>query len=84
MDFNIFTQYYGFDWLALLLGIFGIWKLGDKKRSGFIFYMLAAVAGFIFAMLAHTVAYMIVNALIFTLQLRAYLKWRKEEISQQS
>lgn len=82
MDFKTLTQYYGFDWLALIIGVVGIWKLGSKKRSGFIFYMLAAISGFIFAVLANSVAYMIVNIITFMLQLRGYLKWRKDELNQ--
>jgi len=79
MDLGIFTQYYGFDWLALIIGVVGIWKLGSKKRSGFIFYMLAAVCGFVFSVLANSVAYMVVNVITFSLQLRGYLKWRKDD-----
>jgi len=80
MDVKIFTQYYGFDWLALIIGVVGIWKLGSKKRSGFLFYMAAAASGFVFAILADSVAYIIVNTITFVLQLRGYLKWRRDEL----
>ncbi len=80
MDLSLFTKYYGFDWLAVLIGVIGMWKLGSKKRSGFIFYMIAAMAGFVFALLAHTIAYMIVNVITFFLQLRGFLKWRKDDL----
>jgi hypothetical protein len=42
--------------------------------------MIAAVAGFIFALQAHTIAYMIVNVVTFCLQLRGFLKWRKDDL----
>ncbi|MFH1089760.1 MAG: hypothetical protein V1716_05055 [Candidatus Uhrbacteria bacterium] len=84
MDIKIFTQYYGFDWLALMIGVVGIWKLGSKKRSGFLFYIAAAASGFIFAVLANSVAYMVVNIITIVLQLRGYLKWRRDELKQNS
>ena len=81
MDITFLTQYYGFDWLAILVGVIGLWRLGNKDKSGFIFYMLAAVAGFVFAVLAHSGAYMIANLITLLLQLRGYLKWQKEELT---
>jgi hypothetical protein len=72
-------KYYGFDWLAVIIGTIGIWQLGSKKRSGFLFYMAAAAAGFMFAFFANSVAYMAANFVAFFLQLRGFLKWRKED-----
>ena len=74
-------KYYGFDWLGMLCGVVGIWRLGNKKRSGFIFNMMAAVAGLVFSILANSVAYIIVNTLIFCLNLRGYVKWKREEVN---
>jgi len=74
---ELLTKYYGFDWLAVTLGLIAVYKIGDKKRFGFIFYMLAALAGFIFAILAHSVAYIVINTLMFFMQFRAFIKWGK-------
>ncbi len=74
-----FWQYYGFDWIALTLGTIGIWKVGNKNRNGFLFYIAAATSGLIFSYLAHSYAYMIVNIISITLQTRAYIHWKQME-----
>ena len=77
MDF--ISNYYGFDWLALLAGVIGIWQLGAKNRSGFLFYMIAGVFGLVFATLAHSVAYVVVNILILVLNIRGFILWGKDK-----
>jgi hypothetical protein len=75
---NIFTQYYGFDWLALILGVLAMWGLGDKKRSSFLIYMLATTAGLIFSILIHSIPIIIFNIISFCLQLRGFINWGKD------
>ncbi|MDB9952012.1 hypothetical protein OAD57_01395 [Porticoccaceae bacterium] len=32
-------QYYGVDWLAMILTFFAVWQIGNKNRTGFILMM---------------------------------------------
>lgn len=74
---ELFTRYYGFDLLAVLFGFIAIYQVGDKKRKGFLFYILAACFGLAFAIAAKSIAYAIANIITIIMQLRAYIKWGK-------
>ena len=35
-------QYYGFDWLAMVCGLSGMYLLGSKSKYGFVFFMIGS------------------------------------------
>ncbi len=72
---NYFLKYYGLDWVAAVLVIIGIYLIGNKKRSGFLFSMLGVVANFLVSVIIDSVPYIALNIILFTLQLRGYIKW---------
>jgi len=68
-------QYWGFDWLAVLLTALGIWQLGDKSRFGFLtmsisnlFWLFLGIATQSLALVAANVAFCIMN-------FWAFIKW---------
>lgn len=77
-------RYYGTDYLAAVCGLVGMAMLGDRKRSGFLVYMLATSFGMAFSLLAHSFPIMVTNCLMFGLNLRGYLKWRHRRPASES
>jgi len=45
-------NYFGIDYLAAICAIIGMFYIGDKKRIGFVLYMMATSLGLVFAFLA--------------------------------
>ena len=70
-------QFYATDWLAMFLTFVAFYFLGEQKKVGFIFGMLANIAWLIFAILAGSIATVIANIVLFGLNLRGFLKWKK-------
>jgi len=68
-------QYYGSDWLAMVLTFTATYQLGNKKRYGFITMMSANLSWISVGIFTGSLAMIIANIIIFTMNLRAYLKW---------
>jgi hypothetical protein len=76
---NIFSfNYYGIDYLAAVCAIIGMFFLGNKKRIGFVFYMLATTAGVGFSILAKSLPFVIMNIITFSLNLRGFILWKNK------
>lgn len=69
------------DWLAAALELSGSWKIGDKKKIGFILAALCNITWMIVAMMSTPKLYGLFTLVVisFFLNVRNYLKWRKEE-----
>ena len=76
MDYSPFN-YYGFDYLAALCAIVGMFFLGEKKRVGFVLYMVATTSGLVFSILAQSPPLMVTNILMFIMNLRGYIRWKQ-------
>jgi hypothetical protein len=74
-----FFQYYGVDWAVALTVFVGLFLIGDKKIAGFWVGMLSASLAFIFSFQIGSVANGVTAAVLFTLYLRGFLKWRAME-----
>jgi hypothetical protein len=70
-------RYYGTDYLAAACVIVAMVLLGDRKRTGFLLYMLATCFAMVFAVLAHSFPIIVTNGIVFGLNLRGFLKWRQ-------
>ncbi|MBI2661971.1 hypothetical protein HYX11_00755 [Candidatus Woesearchaeota archaeon] len=71
------SNYYRFDYIAAICVIIGMFFLGNKKHIGFMFYMAATASRIIFATLAKSLPFMIMNVLLFIMNLRGFLLWKK-------
>jgi hypothetical protein len=76
MDYFL-LNYYGFDYLAAICAIIGIFFIGNKKRIGFILYMIAPVSGIGFAILAKSPPIIATNIIMFFMNLRGFLLWKQ-------
>lgn len=71
-------KYHGIDWLAMMLTFLTLYYLGEKKRFGFIFGILASIAWLTFGVLVDSIANIIANVIFIVLNLRGYVNWKKQ------
>jgi nicotinamide riboside transporter PnuC len=76
---ELFFQYYGIDWIAMLMSLLVIFFIGDKKRYGFIFGMIGACAWIFTNYFAHVWPGVILNIVLIGLYTRGYIKWSKDK-----
>jgi len=72
-------NYYGLDWLAMLLGFSGMWLLGKKHKVSFLFTAGGMVCGFIVSIMADQYGFIVANSVMLVIALRNYALWNSEE-----
>jgi len=72
-------QFYGIDWLATAAGLSGVYLLGNKRKLGFILFMLASTSWAIFGVMTGSIAMTLGSMIFFTMHLRGFLAWRRDE-----
>ena len=73
-----FFQFYGIDWLATVLGLSGVYLLGNKNKIGFIIFMGASVSWVTFGAMTGSFPVIIGSSIFFIMHLRGFLSWSKE------
>jgi len=76
---EILLKYHGIDWIAMFMTFFTLYYLGEKRRCGFIFGILASISWLTFGALAGSIANVIANVIFITLNLRGYINWNKKQ-----
>jgi hypothetical protein len=79
MSVKMITQYYLVDWVGMCCIILTIYKIGEKKRCGFLFGVMGSIAWLIFSVLAQSLASISLNIIMIGLYIRGYVKWGHEE-----
>jgi hypothetical protein len=69
------TQYYGSDWIAMILSVASLWILGNRNRSGFVTMAVGNVAWVIYGVMANNLPVIISNTIFVALNLRGYFNW---------
>ena len=72
---EIFTTYYGLDWLSSILGLIGLYLVTEKQRLGFLFTATAVVLAAIVAVMAGQYGFLVANSVTMFLALRGFVKW---------
>jgi hypothetical protein len=72
-------QYYGVDWLATVCGLTGVYLLGNKSKIGFVLFMMASTSWAIFGVMTSSIAMTIGSTIFFSMHLRGFLAWRRDE-----
>ena len=70
-------EYYGIDWIGMVLMLISVYLLSESKQSGFIYGAVGNTVWIIFALMAHSLASILLNTGLFFLNIRGYLKWKK-------
>ncbi|XOF34633.1 MAG: PnuC protein [Candidatus Electrothrix sp. YB6] len=76
-------HYYGLDWIAMLVTCIALIKIGNKNKDGFIIMMSGNTTWVVVGILADSMAMILANALFFSMNIRATIKWSKEMSSQE-
>ena len=75
---ELFGTYFGMDWVAMITSLLFMYYIGSKKRIGFLFGLIAAVAWIYTNIVAHMWAGVLLNLILIGLHVRGYVKWGKE------
>jgi len=73
---EILLKYHGIDWIAIIMTFLTLYYLGEKRRFGFVFGILASIAWLIFGILVDSIANIVANVIFIALNLRGYLNWQ--------
>lgn len=68
-------QYYGFDWIAAIFTIFGLYSLGNKQRNGFLYNIIAITSGTVVCIMINSIPFVLMNVIVLILNIRGYIKW---------
>ena len=75
-----YFQYYGVDWIAMILTFLAIWQIGNKKKIGFILMIGGNSSWIAVGILTGSIAMVIANFIFILMNLRAIIKWSKPEL----
>ena len=75
---EILFKYDGIDWLAMIMTFLALYYLGEKKRFGFIFGILASISWLTFGVLVDSIANILANVIFIVLNLRGYANWKEQ------
>ncbi|MFD2176738.1 PnuC protein [Veronia pacifica] len=70
-----YLQYFGIDWIAMVLTFLAIWQIGNKNKVGFMLMMLGNTSWIAVGYLTGSMAMIIANIIFLTMNLRAIIKW---------
>ena len=68
-------NHYGLDLLAVVLMFISLWLLGNRRREGFLFGLLAALAFVAFNGLVDSLWGILGNLLLAGVNIRGWLRW---------
>lgn len=71
------SQYFGIDWVAMVMTFTAIYLLGGKRRTGFLLMICGNILWMVIGLWAHSYAMLIANAGFVTMNVRGYWKWRE-------
>ena len=71
-------QYYGIDWLAMILTFLAIWQIGDRKRSGFVLMIGGNTCWVVLGILTTSLALVVANTAFMALNVRAIVNWGRD------
>ena len=75
---EIILKYHGVDWIAMIMTFLALYYLGEKRRFGFIFGILASISWLTFGVLVDSIANILANVIFIVLNLRGYLNWKEQ------
>jgi len=79
---ELFTAYYGLDWLASLVGLLGLYLLTEKIRVGFLLTAVSVIVASVVSVVADQYGFLLSNIVTFGLALRGYQRWNREPASE--
>ena len=74
-------NYFGVDWLAMVLTLSAIYLLGDKSRSRFLVMICGNTCWIAVGYLSSSLAMTIANVVFLAMNFRGFLRWSSTEKS---
>lgn len=71
-------QYYGFDWLAMVCGLSGMYLLGSKSKYGFVCFMISSSSWITVGFFVNSLPLICGSSISLILQIRGLLNWHRE------
>lgn len=71
-------EYYGIDWVAMLLTVIAIYLLGNKHWFGFALMIGGNLCWIALGVLSDSIALMVANAVFIGMNVRGIWKWHGE------
>ncbi len=75
---NSLKNYYGIDWIAMVATFLSIHNLSNKRKSGFIYGLIAAFFWTIFNLFVESYAGILANVVFAAMNIRGFIKWKHE------
>ncbi|NOQ86300.1 MAG: PnuC protein [Deltaproteobacteria bacterium] len=75
---EIIFKYHGIDWIAIIMTFLTLYYLGERRRFGFVFGIVASISWLIFGILVDSIANIVANVIFIALNLRGYLNWKEQ------
>ena len=75
---DIFLQYYGLDWLSMVMGFAGAWLVTEKNKYGFILTIISVTLALIVALMAQQFGFVFANVITIGIATRGFMKWKAE------
>ncbi len=72
-----YFQYYGIDWIAIILTFLAIWQIGNQNKTGFILMIFGNASWIAVGYLTDSMAMIIANFIFCLLNVRAIFKWSR-------
>lgn len=71
-------NYFGVDWIAMVLTFVAIYLLGNKSRHGFLVMMCGNACWTLVGVLTSSLAMILANAVFLGMNLRGYVRWAEK------
>lgn len=71
-------QYYGFDWLACVCGLLGMFLLGSRSKYGFVFCMVGSSSWLVVGTFINSFPLVFGSSIFIILQTRGLLSWHRK------
>lgn len=69
-----YFQFYGVDWIAMVLTFLAIWQIGNKNKIGFILMICGNSSWVVVGYLTGSLAMVIANIIFLLMNIRAIIK----------
>ena len=76
---ELFTAYYGLDWLASIVGLLGLYLITEKKPVGFLLTATSVIVASGVSVAADQYGFLISNLVTFFLAVRGYAQWSNDK-----
>jgi hypothetical protein len=69
-------QYYGSDWVGMILMCLSIYYLGNQQRVGFVIGIGSCMGWFVFGILTGSIPDIVTQFIVTAMHIRGFVQWR--------